>query len=70
MSRIRRNLLGFLISSSSAISQSMFSDPRSTKKAPPETEKGIPLAPAAKDLNPWYSDGASGKERETNEDRK
>ncbi|KAF9816867.1 hypothetical protein IEO21_03841 [Rhodonia placenta] len=52
------------------LERSMFSDPRSTKKAPPETEKGIPLAPAAKDLNPWYSDGASGKERETNEDRK
>ena len=30
---------------------------RSTKKAPPaESEKGIALAPSAKDLNPWYSD--------------
>ncbi|KAK0456572.1 hypothetical protein EV421DRAFT_1895789 [Armillaria borealis] len=30
---------------------------RSTKKAEPkETEKGVPLAPPAKDLRPWYSE--------------
>ncbi|KAF8917557.1 hypothetical protein CPB85DRAFT_170633 [Mucidula mucida] len=29
---------------------------RSTKKADPvETDKGVPLAPSAKDLKPWYS---------------
>ncbi|KAK0478381.1 hypothetical protein IW261DRAFT_1565359 [Armillaria novae-zelandiae] len=30
---------------------------RSTKKAEPkETDKGVPLAPSAKDLRPWYSE--------------
>ncbi|KAF8439307.1 hypothetical protein L210DRAFT_3480679 [Boletus edulis BED1] len=32
---------------------------RATKKtSPSEAEKGVPLAPSAKDLNPWYSDKA------------
>ena len=36
---------------------------RSTKRGPPpgeterETERGVALAPSAKDLNPWYSSG-------------
>ncbi|KAG8220678.1 Alpha/Beta hydrolase protein [Butyriboletus roseoflavus] len=35
---------------------------RATKKTTPsETEKGIPLAPSAKDLNPWYSDKAKDR---------
>jgi len=42
---------------------------RSTKKAPPETEKGVALAPSAKDLKPWYSERDSGKGRELDEDR-
>ena len=30
---------------------------KATKKATPaETEKGVPLAPSAKDLKPWYSE--------------
>ncbi|KAJ7191682.1 hypothetical protein GGX14DRAFT_316644, partial [Mycena pura] len=30
---------------------------RTTKKAEPvETERGVPLAPSAKDLNPWYTE--------------
>ena len=30
---------------------------KATKKVTPaETEKGIPLAPLAKDLKPWYSE--------------
>ena len=28
----------------------------SKKTAPSEAEKGVALAPSAKDLNPWYSD--------------
>ena len=32
---------------------------RATKKTTPsEAEQGVPLAPSAKDLNPWYSDKA------------
>ncbi|CCM05684.1 uncharacterized protein FIBRA_07915 [Fibroporia radiculosa] len=42
---------------------------RPDKKAPPETEKGIPLAPSAKDLKPWYSDHNSGTVRELDESR-
>jgi hypothetical protein len=30
---------------------------KATKKATPdESEKGVPLAPSAKDLKPWYSE--------------
>ncbi|KIJ58763.1 hypothetical protein HYDPIDRAFT_99381 [Hydnomerulius pinastri MD-312] len=37
--------------------QSMITAVRASKKTTPlETEKGVPLAPSAKDLNPWYSD--------------
>lgn len=42
---------------------------RSTKHGPPpgesdrETDKGVALAPSAKDLNPWYSD--RNRDRET-----
>ena len=46
---------------------------RSTKKVPPsESEKGIALAPSAKDLNPWYSDRdhERTRERETGEDKR
>jgi hypothetical protein len=39
---------------------------KASKKADPsETEKGVPLAPSAKDLNPWYSEKL--KERQTDE---
>ncbi|KAG9310423.1 hypothetical protein JVU11DRAFT_9562 [Chiua virens] len=39
--------------------QAMMTASRATKKtAPSEAEKGVPLAPSAKDLNPWYSDKA------------
>lgn len=44
---------------------------RATKKtAPSEAEKGVPLAPSAKDLNPWYSDKARdrGQIKEDQED--
>ncbi|KAI0916674.1 hypothetical protein AcV5_003096 [Taiwanofungus camphoratus] len=51
--------------------QSMPIQVRSGKKSsPPETEKGIPLAPSAKDLKPWYSDRNPEKSRELDEDRK
>lgn len=37
----------------------MITATRATKKTvPSEAEKGHPLAPSAKDLNPWYSDKA------------
>ncbi|KAL6302981.1 hypothetical protein BKA93DRAFT_735815 [Sparassis latifolia] len=39
-------------------------------REPAETEKGIPLAPAEKDLKPWYSDRDPDKSRELNPDRK
>ncbi|KAM5537549.1 hypothetical protein V8D89_008762 [Ganoderma adspersum] len=41
---------------------------RSTKRAPPpeETERGVALAPSAKDLNPWYS---SDRNRDRDRDR-
>ncbi|KAH0838826.1 hypothetical protein J3R83DRAFT_7233 [Lanmaoa asiatica] len=39
--------------------QAMVTAIRSTKKTTTtEAEKGVPLAPSAKDLNPWYSDKA------------
>ncbi|PPQ68870.1 hypothetical protein CVT24_007679 [Panaeolus cyanescens] len=38
---------------------------KSTKKSgTSETEKGVPLAPSEKDLNPWYSGKGKGKESE------
>ncbi|KJA22039.1 hypothetical protein HYPSUDRAFT_672254 [Hypholoma sublateritium FD-334 SS-4] len=37
------------------------------KKAPAEMEKGVPLAPSAKDLNPWYSSDRDKIEEEQNE---
>ncbi|RPD53691.1 hypothetical protein L226DRAFT_502299 [Lentinus tigrinus ALCF2SS1-7] len=48
---------------------------RSTKKGPPaasESEKGVALAPSAKDLNPWYSDRdhERTREREAGEDKR
>ncbi|KAG6843348.1 hypothetical protein H0H93_001307, partial [Arthromyces matolae] len=40
---------------------------QATKKVEPaETEKGFPLAPSAKDLNPWYSERC--RDRETEEE--
>src|SRR4051794_7015800 len=60
--------------SSSSSTQQAVSIPvhsRSTKRGPPqqaenESEKGVALAPSAKDLNPWYSTRTSerGAERE------
>lgn len=42
---------------------------RATKKTTQsETEKGVPLAPSAKDLKPWYSE--RDKEKEYPEDEK
>lgn len=40
---------------------------KATKKAPAETEKGVPLAPSAKDLNPWYSTDRDKVEEVENE---
>jgi hypothetical protein len=38
---------------------------KASKKADPsETDKGVPLAPSAKDLNPWYSE----KHKESHDD--
>lgn len=40
-----------------ALQQATMTAIRATKKTgPPEAEKGIALAPSAKDLTPWYSD--------------
>ncbi|KAF5337937.1 hypothetical protein D9758_013087 [Tetrapyrgos nigripes] len=33
-----------------------------------ETDKGVPLAPSAKDLNPWYSDRSGRREREAEDE--
>jgi len=42
---------------------------RATKNtAQSEAEKGVPLAPSAKDLRPWYSE--RDKEKESAEDEK
>ena len=44
---------------------------RSTKRGAPtgeserETDRGVALAPSAKDLNPWYSDRNRNSNRET-----
>jgi len=41
---------------------------RATKKTTqPETERGVPLAPSAKDLRPWYSERDKEKEYPENE---
>ena len=40
----------------------------SKKTAPAETEKGVPLAPSAKDRNPWYSERNSEKPEEVVQD--
>jgi hypothetical protein len=36
----------------------------SKKSDPVETEKGVPLAPSAKDLKPWYVTNGSEKEQD------
>ncbi|KAF8060701.1 hypothetical protein FPV67DRAFT_1673550 [Lyophyllum atratum] len=44
---------------------------RATKKAEPaETEKGVPLAPSAKDLKPWYSERSKDQAEETPDERR
>ncbi|KAG6830269.1 hypothetical protein H0H92_001535 [Tricholoma furcatifolium] len=44
---------------------------RATKKAEPaETDKGVPLAPSAKDLKPWYSERSKDKDEETPDERR
>ena len=43
---------------------------RDTDEDVRETDKGVALAPSAKDLNPWYSDRKSEKSRELPEDKK
>lgn len=49
----------------------MITSVRATKKTTQlETEKGVPLAPSAKDLNPWYSERDKGKEHEEDEKSK
>ncbi|OAX38482.1 hypothetical protein K503DRAFT_691461 [Rhizopogon vinicolor AM-OR11-026] len=49
--------------------QEMITSIRATKKTmPSETERGVPLAPSAKDLRPWYSE--RDKEKEHPEDEK
>ncbi|GLB36877.1 putative N-terminal domain of CBF1 interacting co-repressor CIR [Lyophyllum shimeji] len=50
---------------------SMMAAIRATKKAEPaETEKGVPLAPSAKDLKPWYSERSTDSAAETPDDRR
>ncbi|KAG2028906.1 hypothetical protein BDR03DRAFT_1096357 [Suillus americanus] len=50
--------------------QDMVTAIRATKKtAQLEAEKGVPLAPSAKDLNPWYSERDKGKEYQEDENR-
>jgi hypothetical protein len=44
---------------------------RATKKATQlEAEKGVPLAPSAKDLKPWYSECDKGDECQEDEKSK
>ncbi|KAH7884158.1 hypothetical protein F5I97DRAFT_1660469 [Phlebopus sp. FC_14] len=44
--------------------QAMVTAMRAGKKAAPsEAEKGVPLAPSAKDLNPWYSDKNTARDK-------
>ncbi|KAF9561499.1 hypothetical protein CPC08DRAFT_722735 [Agrocybe pediades] len=40
------------------------------KKGSAETEKGVPLAPSAKDLKPWYSERTKDKGEEVEDDKK
>ncbi|KAG6830413.1 hypothetical protein H0H87_008196 [Tephrocybe sp. NHM501043] len=42
----------------------------SKKAEPAETEKGVPLAPSAKDLKPWYSERNRDKEEGTVDERR
>lgn len=39
------------------------------KASKPEEEKGFPLAPSKKDLNPWYSGTKSGEDDLSDEKR-
>ncbi|KAF9221235.1 hypothetical protein BS17DRAFT_797239 [Gyrodon lividus] len=41
----------------------------SKKTAPSEAEKGVPLAPSAKDLNPWYSDKTKDRDTPADDDK-
>ena len=50
--------------------QAVLAQARSTRKAAPETDKGIPLAPSEKDLKPWYSAKDSDQSRETDEGKR
>jgi hypothetical protein len=44
---------------------------KATKKVTPdETEKGVPLAPSAKDLKPWYSERTREQPAEEVQDEK
>ena len=44
---------------------------KATKKVTPdETEKGVPLAPLAKDLKPWYSERTREQPAEEVQDEK
>ncbi|KAG1764336.1 hypothetical protein EDD22DRAFT_883923 [Suillus occidentalis] len=48
--------------------QEMITSVRASKKATQlEAEKGVPLAPSAKDLNPWYSERDKGQESQEDE---
>ncbi|CAA7266442.1 unnamed protein product [Cyclocybe aegerita] len=42
----------------------------SKKTGPAETEKGVPLAPSAKDLKPWYSERTQDRVEEVEEKRR
>ncbi|KAJ3993882.1 hypothetical protein F5050DRAFT_1576772 [Lentinula boryana] len=42
----------------------------SKKNEPAETDKGIALAPSAKDLNPWYSGSSDYKDTDANDDKR
>lgn len=49
----------------------MITSVRASKKATQlEAEKGVPLAPSAKDLNPWYSERDKGQESQEDEKSK
>ncbi|KAF8841358.1 hypothetical protein BDN67DRAFT_526300 [Paxillus ammoniavirescens] len=50
--------------------QAMITAARISKKTgPSETEKGVPLAPSAKDLNPWYSDKTRDRNISVDDDK-
>ena len=40
------------------------------KVTPAETEKGVPLAPSAKDLKPWYSERTQEKPAEEQDEKR